>query len=142
MKISVWKCDKSRKKVIKKACESYACELFGNGYLHILDSVLIKIKFINDLDADGYCETIALYENELPEEFIISISDSLDDSKALLTLAHEFVHVKQYALGELSPCHGSWKGERVGELDYYDQPWEQEADLLESKIFENFKNNT
>lgn len=141
MKIMVWKCDEVFKKLVKKACKSYAYGLFVDQPEHYLDNLVIKIKFINDLGADGYCEPNALYEDELPEEFIVSIDASMSESKTLLTLSHEFVHIKQYALGELSPCHGVWKGEKIGELDYYDQPWEQEADLLESKLFENFKNN-
>ena len=141
MKILVCKCEEPFKKVLKKACRSYASDLFVDQPAHILDNMVIKIKFINNLGADGYCEPITLYEDELPEEFIVCIDDSISDSKALLTLSHEFVHIKQYALGELSPCHGVWKGEKMGKLGYYDQPWEQEADLLEAKIFENFKDN-
>jgi len=58
------------------------------------------------------------------------------------TLAHEMVHVKQYARGQIT--HGKnlkskfWMGQRI-KSQYYDSPWEIEAyskeRVLANKIF-------
>lgn len=54
------------------------------------------------------------------------------------TLAHEMVHVKQFAKGQLR-CDGGknyWKGKRVTKrVKYLDQPWEQEAFARQEILF-------
>lgn len=50
-------------------------------------------------------------------------------------LAHEMVHVRQYARGQLSPSMNRWESLMdVDDLDYNDQPWEQEAFALQNKM--------
>ena len=77
-----------------------------------------------------------------PRWFTISIRGSKDDDDIIQTLAHEMVHVKQYAKNELKsgmlvPTRGGlkatskWMGEiwkpKGKEDHYYDAPWEIEA---------------
>lgn len=57
----------------------------------------------------------------------------------LSTLAHEMVHVKQFAKGELDPNMTRWKSNRnVDHIDYWDQPWEKEARRLQNKLVLEF----
>ena len=87
---------------------------------------LRKIKGLNGQteDTDG---------NKRPRDFIVTINPYLSRKSQLSTLAHELVHVKQFALGELkSEVHGTlqkWKDEYIdhADTDYYDLPWEVEA---------------
>jgi hypothetical protein len=60
--------------------------------------------------------------------------------KLLETVAHEMVHVKQYARGEL--YQGSriakhrWQGKWISNnVDYWDHPWEIEAHGREAGLF-------
>ena len=58
----------------------------------------------------------------------------------LSTLAHEMVHVKQFAKGELDPAMTRWKSNRyVDHIEYWDQPWEKEARRLQNKLVLEFE---
>ena len=60
----------------------------------------------------------------------------------LSTLAHEMVHVKQFARGELSTDMTQWKSRRhCGNIDYENQPWEREARRLQGRMLEDYTIN-
>lgn len=63
----------------------------------------------------------------------MAIDSRLTDENLFSTLAHEMVHVKQYAKGQLKPVSRrdgtksfKWLGRMVNK-DYFDCPWELEA---------------
>jgi hypothetical protein len=91
-----------------------------------IEIALRKVKGLN-----GQTEDIA--GNKRPRDFIVTINPYLSRKSQLSTLAHELVHVKQFALGELkSEVHGTlqkWKDEYIdhADTDYFDLPWEIEA---------------
>jgi hypothetical protein len=67
-----------------------------------------------------------------PKDFVIRVDSRIKLRKMLITVAHEMVHVKQYARGELydSTIKGMyrWQGKWISKHpDYWDQPWEIEA---------------
>jgi hypothetical protein len=83
-------------------------------------------------DAEGLCEAV---DNR---NFIVDVCMF---TNWLGILAHEMVHVKQYALNELDEYMTRWKSRtNVCELDYYDQPWEKEAFRLQDKLMLEFIN--
>lgn len=66
-------------------------------------------------------------------------------SKLLKTLAHEIVHVKQFAIGEMfepSDHVTVWKSRRIvnDNLPYHKHPWEVEAAGNEALLYELWKN--
>jgi hypothetical protein len=69
----------------------------------------------------------------------VLIDSGLSYSKTLVTLAHEFVHVKQLALGQLralkkyDASKWVWCG-RVYENNDYFSPWEDEAYTREHEL--------
>jgi len=69
----------------------------------------------------------------------VLIDSGLSYSKTLITLAHEFVHVKQLALGQLralkkyDSSKWVWCG-RVYENNDYFSPWEDEAYTREHEL--------
>lgn len=87
------------------------------------------------------------FGEEDPRHFEIHIDKRVTNEDDLfLTLCHEMVHVKQFALNELLEAKAgyvSWKGENLafgnslGE--YYSRPWEIEAYGLEKAIFHSAK---
>lgn len=82
-----------------------------------------------------------LDDNHNPRMFEMDIDVSKSRKTQLMTLAHEIVHVKQYAKGELKALFNKkenrWKGEYYTEdqLHYFDQPWEIEAFGREYGLF-------
>ena len=82
-------------------------------------------------------------------EFTINL-DSKDSVKMIQTLAHEMVHVKQWARGEMydvyhdddgSPQKTQWKSKAVSlsKVHYHDWPWEKQAWKLEEKLYEQWE---
>ena len=52
------------------------------------------------------------------------------------TLCHEFVHIKQFTLGELKDM--TWKGVDHSNTAYCRQPWEKEAFAMEHALAKRF----
>ena len=93
-------------------------------------NVTIKLKSLND--AMGYC-----LETDDKRTFEIEVDRKLTLRKLLETVAHEMVHVKQYARRELHPVHSTWCGKTVNpkKTSYWDLPWEIEAHGREAGLF-------
>lgn len=76
-----------------------------------------------------------------PREFTIRIDSSQSKQELLETIAHEMVHVKQFARGELKDTNSlhisKWNDKEVDDIktNYYDLPWEIEAHGREHGIF-------
>lgn len=113
---------------------------FAAGYManklmgkRLSDNVLVEISFLKlNGEADGYCNPLEYSRN--PRSFEIIINATLPRHKQLRVLAHEMVHVKQYARNELqsqsvSSVKFAGKTFRVSDSyeDYLEYPWEIEA---------------
>jgi len=60
-------------------------------------------------------------------------------NEQILTLCHELVHAKQFIKGELSDCGEVWKGVDMSLIrGIKNQPWEQEAFDLETKLYDKY----
>ena len=78
-----------------------------------------------------------------PKVIGMAIDTALDIERLIIALAHEMVHVKQYARGQIT--HGKnlnsrfWMGKKI-RGHYYDLPWEVEAfskeRVLANKVFQ------
>jgi hypothetical protein len=54
-------------------------------------------------------------------------------------LAHELVHVRQYAIGDLNEEATLWQGRLMeSNLAYDNQPWEIEANELADILYEEY----
>ena len=96
----------------------------------LLKSFVIDISVRNNVanNDEGYCEITGWNARNSPREFLIVLKKCDSFRKMLMTLAHECVHVKQFALGELSENHAHWRGRRIKEdIEYWESPWEIEA---------------
>lgn len=85
-------------------------------------------------------------DNNRPREFTITVNSKVGYRTMLLTLAHEMVHVKQYATGELrdalrGPTLHRWMNKPfdVNNVDYWDHPWEIEAYGREYGLYLRFR---
>ncbi len=123
-------------KELDKACRYFALQLMHSRTVRNLN---IDIEVIRTLDCEGYvvCED----EHKNPRNFLVQLR-RLPEDEMIKTLAHEMVHVKQYAKNELAKRPATargggsgivtrwlgetWKPKRT-EHKYYDCPWEIEA---------------
>lgn len=124
--------------VVLKACEYYLSMLIP---VHIRRHIHIDLEFLKSLDekADGYCDVTGVNRRNKPREFLIQIQKNKSQRYMLMTLAHEMVHLKQYAMGELDENMNAWKGRRIASnVDYWDTPWEIEAHGREAGLYVRF----
>ena len=94
----------------------------------------IEISLTKIQDALGYCVQLDRRDYE------IEIHKKQSLRRLLETVAHEMVHVKQYARGEMRETVAAkirWHGTEVdtNTVHYYDLPWEIEAHGREVGIF-------
>ena len=92
----------------------------------------ITVKLTSPDGAYGYC--LELDDNR---SFEIEVDRRLRLRTLLETVAHEMVHVKQYARRELHPVHDTWCGKTYNpkKVSYWDLPWEIEAHGREVGLF-------
>ncbi len=91
---------------------------------------------------ESYGETAYYEDSDLPpKDFIIEIDSNLRLRSMLETLAHELVHVKQWATGEMRETKNNFitkfKKDNINsnKVEYWDQPWEIEAMGREEGLF-------
>lgn len=132
MKVVVSGAGVQRTKELIQSANFFADILLG----HTLASTIkLRIKIKSGIDVLGECGP---YGSSM-KRFVITLNRT--NPEIVSTLAHEMVHLKQYAKGELGQiwevtqkgmqCYGEWKGKlwkpSGKEDDYYDSPWEIEA---------------
>ena len=136
-RISVYGRDKVYRDLVRGAARWMAADLMGP---RLCDTLTIKVKLERDLFKEegilGDCEWIG--ENKRPREFVIRLYAGPNRKRSLKTLAHELIHVKQFARSEMYDHVQNidlvtWKGQRVdsNQVSYEDQPWEKEAYEME-----------
>ena len=118
----------------KEAAEFYATKL------GIPDTTIIAVGIYSDLPVAGYCE---YHDEEVIPYFIVAIEEVEEDSDEedpLSILAHEMVHVKQWARNELKDLKFKrmWKGEDFTHARYDEQPWEREAKKSEKVLAKKY----
>jgi len=136
---------KQRRKKSLNAIELFTQHLFVNNK-RLSKTISIDIKF-HKLGGDtwGICDYDEHYTNR-PKEFTIYIDRRLVSEKdVIMTVAHEMVHVWQYATGKFKdyagPAHRYDDHIYDANMRYRDMPWEIEARRLERVLFKVWKNN-
>lgn len=127
-------------KLLKMACKYYASILMSKQLIKNLD---ISIYVHNTLDAGGFCYSID--DGRKQRTFNIELCRTKKKLNMLRILAHEMVHVKQYAKNELRETSHrrrpvtSWYGVIYDHnIFYWDQPWEIEAYGHENRLLVKF----
>jgi hypothetical protein len=105
--------------------------------------ITVRITKIND-GSHGYCTPFFHSKNsDRPREFELEINRENNLRLLLETVAHEMIHVKQYARGELYySSHREkhrWQGRWINyRISYSQQPWEKEAFKNETVLVEKW----
>lgn len=128
----------SRKRYAQSITEFVALKLMPR----LAPKLRINIEIIKGLSdkEDVYGDCIYDDEEFRPKEFTIRVDSNLKMRAFIETIAHEMVHVKQFARGELYQSSRTakhrWQGNWLKkELDYWDRPWEIEAHGREVGLF-------
>ena len=143
MKIKTKGSNKAVRKLVELATSYYAEKLMGKRTINNLEiNINLKRNFLRDTG----CEGTAIWEDEniWPKEFLIELDSSDKIRDLLITLAHEMVHVKQWAKNEM---YEYCKGDEVrfnktkfnmSDINYWDYPWEIEAFGRQLGLFVRF----
>ncbi len=129
---------KRERVIIEDAMNFYLYKLLPH---RIVKTLVVDLAFRKKLDddADGYCMVTGYNTRNRAREFEMEVQNNPSMRYKLMTLAHECVHLKQYALGEIDEKMNAWKGVRVSNsVDYWDSPWEIEAHGREKGLYIRF----
>jgi len=135
--------DSQLTKMLKLAAHSYADKLLSPQLSKNI-TVQVRIRERGQINAGGFCE---MDEDTLvsPRCFNIDIGRTKKKIHMFTILAHEMVHLKQWATGEMKDRYlrrnyvTIWRGETYQEdHSYWDQPWEIEAYGLENSLVAKF----
>lgn len=137
--------DKLSKKEVRHAIKFFAEKLMRSDLLESLE-ITIQFEPINDYKAG----CTYLDNNIRPREFDINVDSKMSRWAQIKALAHEMVHVRQYARGDLqdyvTPKKANkvkWKGKAIKSTeeweDYWMSPWEIEAYGLEVGLSETYR---
>ena len=124
------------KSLLEEAAKFYAGILLEED---IMEKIELDIQIDFDMDCAGHCVTDDC--EEYPKYFTISLNPEFTTESMFDTLAHEMVHLKQFATNELYNVLSMeadeltlghiWKGERYipseDECIVLEAPWEVEA---------------
>lgn len=135
---------RQQKKIVAEACGYFVNKLFPKkvlAQLHFDIELIRNLKKKEEVKADCIWSDERLY----PRDFEIRIDSSMNMYAIVRALAHEMVHAKQYALGELmdgpSYLRVRWMDKWIksqDEKNYWDRPWEIEAYGKETGLAESF----
>lgn len=146
-KISISGGTAKKRKLVKQAAKWMLGYALGNRLSNnislniVLDDTLINTKFYGSVTWED--------DNHRPREYEMDLCNHLKDSMLFRVLAHEIVHIRQYATGDLKDLitqanYCKWKNELVqsegrGSGSYFDFPWEVEARRDQEIILRSWK---
>lgn len=137
--------DKVDTQTIANAIHFYAEYLMSDRLLKNIEiEVVVETDLIRNEKDQAYC--VSMSDSGAAREFEISIDAGLGKRAMLLALAHEMVHVKQYARGELKynsrqRLHRFQGVSYSPQHVYWEQPWEIEAFGRELGLYRMFTEN-
>jgi hypothetical protein len=142
MRVRVRGGNENTRKQIKHAAKWYGDNIVG---YKLADNVYVRIDLIPNLQIEERCyaRVVWLKTNHRPRHFAIEIDSNLKKKMMLKTLAHEFVHIRQYTrdhLKDLYNCtrvrwHKKIFSEQQIDTLYKTLPWELEAHKLEKHFY-------
>jgi hypothetical protein len=134
--------NKATRKLVEKATWWYAEKLMGKRLISNLEiTIKLKKSWSKDNEGEAFWDDA---ENYRPREFSIFLNKDVKIRNLLITLAHEMVHVKQWARGEMYEYAAKdmvrfhKKKFNIKDINYYDYPWEIEAFGRQLGLFVRF----
>jgi hypothetical protein len=128
MKIDVNIRKGAKKDLVEKVLAFYVKELNleRSSWMMVVDSV----KGMLDDEGNGFVAGVC---SPVPRLLVMALDSKMPMSEIVETIAHEMIHVKQYATGRLrfeawrGKSVAYWNGKRQPHHEYLDMPWERHA---------------
>jgi len=129
------------RRIIRKAARWFGSALLSK---RLLKNIELTIYMNRTMPDKGECE--CLDDNVAPRRFAIYLSTKQTIFCQLITLAHEIVHLKQFATNQLFDYANDnnltrWNKSiiNVNDFAYRDLPWEKEAYKLQRPLTRSYK---
>jgi hypothetical protein len=129
-------------KKYRLALDFFASKLFTPQLKRYIE---VNVKFRKNMgDFHGIVSVEDYNVLGTPRSFVIELAKDDPEVEILKTLAHEMVHVRQYARSELNESMTLWKGRQINadQIPYREQPWEQEAFKLGDELYDLYTKET
>jgi len=148
MEIKVANCkDKRLENLSRNALKYFTKELITN--TRIRNNCSVTLDYTKDVREeglyDGDCGIVSCNTRKKPRKFFIRVYPyaRVNDLHYLGVIAHETVHMKQFAYDELDDDLTRWKSRKVNieRVRYEDCPWEIEANRLQDELVVAFLNS-
>jgi hypothetical protein len=122
-----------------KAIDYFAQELFSR---QMRQHIHVRLSFVKTNEYWGLAIVDDYNAKGMPRYFTVEVKRDLNEEEKLMSIAHELVHIRQYATGQLNEEMTLWQGESVNSdlIPYLEQPWEIEAYELGDKLYKDYKN--
>ena len=134
--------DKFSEQLQQEVCDAvnfFSDQLFST---KLCKHIVIELELKSNFKDHGDCEVLEYNSQRKPRSFKIRLRKKKSHKSLIKTLAHELVHVKQFALGEMSEFHDRWRdGVDHKDTEYFDLPWEIEARMMEHVLYDKYKNS-
>ena len=134
--------DKFSEQLQQEVCDAvnfFSDQLFST---KLCKNIVIELELKSYFKDHGDCEVLEYNSQRKPRSFKIRLRKKKSHKSLIKTLAHELVHVKQFALGEMSEFHDRWRdGVDHKDTEYFDLPWEIEARMMEHVLYDKYKNS-
>ena len=134
---------KATKQQITNAVYFYAEYLMSERLLRNLEiEIVLEKNLIRNEGDQAYC--VNLSDSGAARDFEITVDAGMGKRAMLIALAHELVHVKQYAKGELKYLSSKKLHRYQGKMYnpdylYWEKPWEIEAFGRELGLYSMFR---
>lgn len=125
------------KKVLFDAANYFGTCLFKKA---LANNIKVSIVVSSNMREHGMCGVADYNSSNKPRSFDIEVRKKKSIKSMVQTLAHEMVHVKQFATNEMNEMDSTWKGKRVNlrKLTYIELPWEAEAFEREHELLSKY----
>jgi hypothetical protein len=140
------KADNISNKEIRNAVFFYTKKLLGNSLAKkiTLDIVIDKELLKN---FEMFANISPLEADPRPKHYEMEIDAKLSKRQFLISLAHEIIHLKQFAKNQMRDLESKkmtrWMGDYYVEdnINYWRRPWEIEAHKGEKTLYEEYINH-
>jgi hypothetical protein len=127
-------------KMLRMAAKSFAHKLLTP---QMIKHITLEVHICDKLSAGAYCNIAD--DLPIPRKFLVEIHRTRKKIHMFTALAHEMVHLKQWAKGEMKEKIRKtkyitvWRGDTYeDDVSYWDQPWEFEAYGLQESLVAKF----
>lgn len=147
MKVNIsGKAENISNKEIRDAVFFYTKKLLGHAMAKkITLDIIIDKELLKTFDM--YANIAPLDADARPKHYEMEIDAKLSRKQFLVSLAHEMIHLKQFAKNQMRDLETKkmtrWMGDYYVEenIDYWRRPWEVEAHKGERILYEEYINN-